>query len=219
MSTEKKLSPCTLRIIRLHSEVGDGGQRVGQRPPTEQSADGPQLFATGCNKSTWPQTLKASQRLKLCFLIKHLQDCTKHWKGKKQPKEKKANRVIKHKHSNPSDSCSYFMTVTTAKRNDTTTTAFEGWSSWTLPGNHQSRNAPPSDDNTNQTRTKWLKLWCLWPLGPIKPTAAEPLQQHYEPRAAAFELLLLCSLNTSRIDHRPVLLVNVSVCVSKCRSW
>lgn len=78
MSTEKKLSPCTLRIIRLHSEVGDGGQRVGQRPPTEQSADGPQLFATGCNKSTWPQTLKASQRLKLCFLIKHLQDCTKH---------------------------------------------------------------------------------------------------------------------------------------------
>lgn len=106
------------------------------------------------------------------------------------------------------------MTVTTAKRNDTTTTAFEGWSSWTLPGNHQSRNAPPSDDNTNQTRTKWLKLSCLWPLGPIKPTAAEPLQQHYEPRAAAFELLLLRSLNTSRIDHRPVLLVNVCVCVA-----
>lgn len=139
MSTEKKLSPCNPQNNTSPQWGRWRWTASGSETPPRSSLP----MVLNClplvvTNPTWPQTLKASQRLKLCFLIKRLQDCTKHWNGKKQPKEKKANRVIKHKHSNPSDSCSYFMTVTTAKINDTTTTPFfVGWSSWTLPGNHQ----------------------------------------------------------------------------------
>lgn len=130
-----------LRIIRLHSEVGESGQRGGHRPPTEPSADGPQLFATGCNKS-YVDTNSES----ISNSASWLNTCRTPRNSKKEKSNKK-------------------------RKSDTTTTTFEGWSSWTLPGNHQSRNAPPSDDNTNQTRTKWLNLSCLWPL----PTELQPL--------------------------------------------
>lgn len=77
MSTEKKLSPCKPQNNTSPQRGRWQWTASGSETPRSSLPMVLDCLPLVVTNPTWPQTLKASQRLKFCFLIKHLKDSTK----------------------------------------------------------------------------------------------------------------------------------------------